>query len=198
MHPLSFQFKRAHWSSVAFGKWAVRHVAEMTPARFDILYMARTVHSSRGKRDGFRIMLCTIIDGLGLHHSTVGKMIARMRELGWLICYRWERDRRFRIVELTEEGVAIIEKAIRRVFKMRTHLRRFEDHFKRFGVHGFMVLDQVRTTIASVQAVARWLGDRSWLRYTFGWPEPPRRSEEQRMEDRWAEEQRLLEALPPD
>ncbi|HEY8086893.1 MAG TPA: hypothetical protein VIF09_03590, partial [Polyangiaceae bacterium] len=53
MHALTFMAKRAHWRGVVFGRRAVEeHVPEMTPARFDLLFVIRNFGGVRQPEGG--------------------------------------------------------------------------------------------------------------------------------------------------
>jgi DNA-binding MarR family transcriptional regulator len=172
MHAVTFEFKRAHWRSVAFGKKAVERVEHMTPARFDLMYHIR--HAAKDpwthRRSGTWVIQADLWKDLGVHHSTVSKMIKRLVQLGWL--RNEERplnDSRTKIVRLTALGVRRIERAMRLVFKVRTHLKFFEDHFKKRGKSGWQVLEEIDRLLWAVRDVARDLGDGSNVYYWFGY-----------------------------
>jgi DNA-binding MarR family transcriptional regulator len=128
MDYLQFQIKRAHLRMVAFGRYVFAPkrladgsfddgVPDMTPARFDLLF---AVHGDR--RGGWSsvrggIPQCELRERLGLAKMTVSKMLKRLEELGLVVRRRNEgRDRRKKIVSLTEEGLRRIRAAFHRVF----------------------------------------------------------------------------------
>lgn len=76
MHDLGFRFKRAHLKAVAFGKKKLRKW-ELSPARFDILYVVQQGRS-------YGVLQSRIWDTLGLHKSTISKMCKRLEELGFI------------------------------------------------------------------------------------------------------------------
>src|SRR4029079_8347125 len=86
MHALSFGFKRAHWSAIRVGKWVLKDVEGMTPARFDFRYLVRRVRldDPRITDEGDWVTQDALWKGLGVHPSTVCKMIARLLEMGWV------------------------------------------------------------------------------------------------------------------
>lgn len=107
MHPTFFRTKRAHYSSLRTARQILRAhaLAPMTPARFDILYL---VHQSRHNF----ISQKDLPRRLGLHTSTISKMVTRLEELG--LAYREldPDDGRCRDVCLTPAGKALIRRAI--------------------------------------------------------------------------------------
>src|SRR5689334_4886448 len=86
MHALSFGFKRAHWSAVRVGKQVLEDVEGMTPARFDLLYLVRRVRLDDPliTDAGAWVTQDALWKGLGVHPSTVCKMLARLLEMGWV------------------------------------------------------------------------------------------------------------------
>jgi DNA-binding MarR family transcriptional regulator len=133
MHSVTFQIKRAHLKAVAFGKGIIEdRVKDMTPARFDLMYAIRAhqVDHRRGWPIGRSLEQARICRKLGLHSSTVSKLIKRLVQLGWLENCGKGGDRRTNVIALTEKGLRSIVKAMRIVFRMRTHLRHFEDLFR--------------------------------------------------------------------
>jgi DNA-binding MarR family transcriptional regulator len=89
----------------------------MTPARFDLLF---AVHGDRrGGWSGVRggVPQCALREMLGLAKMTVSKMLKRLEELGLVVRRLNEgRDRRMKIVSLTEEGLRRIRAAFQIVF----------------------------------------------------------------------------------
>src|SRR5262249_41734336 len=107
---------------------------------------------------------------LGLHPSTVSKMITRLVQLGWLRKTRSLEDRRTFDVRLTDVGLRRLRRAMRLVFRVRTHLKHFEDLFRRLrpDVH---VLEGIHQHWLFVDEVARSFKDTSSLLYEFGYVE---------------------------
>lgn len=177
MHAITFELKRAHLRGVAFGKSVLeKHVKDMTPARFDLMYAIRTAVVTPGGRywpDGVRCDQAAIRQKLGLHPSTVSKMIERLVEMGWLERQgRAAWDRRLSIVALTELGMRKIVKAMRIVFRMRTHLKHFEDLFRPKASNTRRhILDVIGEFWEEIRCIARSFGDEVWLYYDFGWAE---------------------------
>jgi DNA-binding MarR family transcriptional regulator len=138
MHPLSFQWKRAHLSAVAFGRRLFRGtkrpdedgfdgVLDMTPARFDILALVHgsQPHSQRLLWSG-RLAMAEITRNLGLSRPTISKAVKRLVELGLVTTE--PLDRRSKVVCLTAEGVRRIRQALHLIFSGRAlsrHIRRF-------------------------------------------------------------------------
>lgn len=133
MNPLTFRFKRAHWSAVKFGMRMFRGtkepgapdfdgVVDMTPARFDILYV---IHSNVGWRRGVMGMP-ELRRALGLSRATISRAITRLVELGLVTKRR--ANGRSKTITLTRDGVARIRRALYLVFTGR-HLSRHLRHF---------------------------------------------------------------------
>lgn len=95
------------------------HVADMTPARFDILYL---IHR---QRSGPWMEQAALTRALGLARQTVWKMVERLVELGLLtkstdLNYRPRRN----ILTLTEEGALRIREALAAAFTETVRLPR--------------------------------------------------------------------------
>jgi DNA-binding MarR family transcriptional regulator len=174
MHAISFELKRAHLRSVAFGQGIVRKVPGMTPARFDLLYLLRRVAIVDGARDPLaparsQAELCK---ALGLHRTTVARMLKRLVELGWVQKTRCRTDRRTFNVGLTSLGLHTIWRAMRRVFRTRIVLRRYEEILRRVQpkVH---VVRTIEGVLRTLRAIARSFRDTSYVWYHYGgktWP----------------------------
>jgi DNA-binding MarR family transcriptional regulator len=105
MHNIPFAIKRTFHGFLRVLRPWFRHFS-LTPARFDLLYAIQ-----RDGRD--RKLQSEIRNILGVCASTVSRMIDSLVDLGFL---RRERDRidgRERIVVLTQQGTAILRRAIR-------------------------------------------------------------------------------------
>src|SRR5690606_33897973 len=110
---------------------------------------------------------------LGLHPSTVSKMIKRLVEMGWLAREKDSWDRRRNVIVLTALGMRKIVKAMRIVFQMRTHMKHFEDHFRCHARNtGRRILDVIGDFWEEICSIARSFGDETWLPYDFGWAGP--------------------------
>lgn len=165
MHPLTFQFKRAHWSAVAFGTKLFRGtrppedpdfdgVLDMTPARFDILYLVHGPPHAWAKRG--EIEMAELWRALGVSRATISRGIDRLVQLGLVVKKAWP-GQRGKTVALTDEGFRRIRRALKLVFGRETFTRHFDAFFGRrrraaavLGRFWLMTLD-----------VARHLGDRS-------------------------------------
>src|SRR5689334_23124190 len=110
MHGVTFQTKRAHLQAVAFGKRVVESIEDMTPARFDLLYAIR---SAKAGFSSWTLAQKDLWKTLGLHPSTVSKMLKRLRGLNWLTNDQVDDgDGRTKLVVLTELGAQVIDEAI--------------------------------------------------------------------------------------
>ncbi len=94
MNALIFQMKRAHLASMKAGRFLLRMVRDMTPARFDIMLLLRVagMHQRDEKkrlRGPIQLEACClaqseVVKMLGLHKSTVSEALTRLEELGWV------------------------------------------------------------------------------------------------------------------
>jgi DNA-binding MarR family transcriptional regulator len=190
MHAISFALKRGHLQAVAFGRTAIAHVEGMTPARFDLLYLLRRVEILY-KPD------CHPLDGarsqpelrhdLGLHRSTVSKMLKRLEQMGWVRRTRCLLDRRVNNVALTELGLRAIWRAMRRVFRGKKIPRRaYEELFRNrersttatsvetSAESGKHVVTIVYDAYRMLRDLARHFGDSAFVWYDLGLGLPPR------------------------
>jgi DNA-binding MarR family transcriptional regulator len=103
MHPLAFLHKRTHLCAVARGREMFARIEDMTPARFDFLYIVFRGHHFE----------CGIRKRLGLARQTVWKMSKRLEELGLIT--RTPLGSRFR-VQFTDKGRVRIRQAIHAAF----------------------------------------------------------------------------------
>jgi DNA-binding MarR family transcriptional regulator len=128
MHSITFMLKRAHWRNVAFAKTLVEKVHGMTPARFELLYMLRRVALVLGVNEaaGVSKVQTDLWKDLGLHRSTVCKLIKRLVNMGWVRRQRNKDDRRTFDVFLTAEGLSVIWRSMRRVFRSKTLKKEYE------------------------------------------------------------------------
>ena len=105
MHAILFGIKRAYWGSLAKSRRPLReHRCHLTAARFDLLYAVRSNSSNIIWQSKLRHML-------GVCRQVVTRMVKSLVALGWLTRKRSEADRRTYDVELTEEGVTVIDEA---------------------------------------------------------------------------------------
>ena len=127
MHPMSFLQKRSHLCAVARGREMFEGVADMTPARFDILYLLHEQVSDvvSGARSN-TIAQARLRRLLGLSRQTVWKMVERLVELGLITKTKDVHgvDRRRNILSLTAEGIRRIRQAFGVAFSERMPLPR--------------------------------------------------------------------------
>jgi DNA-binding MarR family transcriptional regulator len=165
MHAVLFRVKRVHWRAVAtYG----RIVADLglTAARFDVL---RAIGDSYA---GFESQ-AAIARHLGVSRATISLMVKRMirRRLVWQERHR--RDKRKRVVRLTEIGRRAINSAIRRIDKPAEHglIQRDLEQFLR-SHPAFDDVDelpppfQVDCCHDLLHALARSLGDTSTILFS--------------------------------
>ena len=140
MHPITFKMKRCHLSAVAFGRAIFRGtrrpdddkydgVPDMTPARFDILYLVHGEGNPESSTPG-RIGMAELRKLLGLARSTISEAVGRLVELGFVTCEPSDGDARCKVVELTKMGLSRIKRAIELVFEgqvLARHLERYVD-----------------------------------------------------------------------
>jgi DNA-binding MarR family transcriptional regulator len=116
MHAISFAAKRVHLRTVAFGQALVRKVRGMTPARFDLLYLLHaSVRSEFGPRHPLQVArrISGLARDLGLHRTTISKMVTRLVEMGWLERRREvECDVRNAVVSFTALGLRALRDAM--------------------------------------------------------------------------------------
>jgi DNA-binding MarR family transcriptional regulator len=104
MLPTWFLFKRAHLTTLIYGRAILRSHTPLTPARYDVL---TAIH--RDAR-GF-ILQAELTRDLGLHHSTVSKMLTRLEELGLVARDTHPTDDRAWRVRLTGAGRELLHQA---------------------------------------------------------------------------------------
>jgi DNA-binding MarR family transcriptional regulator len=105
MHATLFRLKRAHLSSLRIARQILRKHPPLTPARLDLLVI---VHLSPHRF----VDQGALTHQLGLHPSTVSKMLKRLDELGLTERHPVEHDCRKREVYLTTRGREIVEEAM--------------------------------------------------------------------------------------
>ena len=183
MHAISYQLKRAHLCAVALGRRVLRGtkkpddpdydgVPDMTPARFDILYLvlgrpARVVGMQRGS-----MAMADIVRHLGLARATISKAVKRLVQLGLVTTEPIHGRGNEKLVRLTKEGDARIKRALHLVFTGRFIAR----HYRRFVAKNILSkppnlpwvigleLDRIWFEL---QDVARHLFDRSTVLYNI-------------------------------
>jgi DNA-binding MarR family transcriptional regulator len=170
MHALSFGFKRAHWSAVRVGKQVLESVTGMTPARFDLLYLVRRVRLDDPliTEAGDWVTQDALWRGLGVHPSTVCKMVARLLEMGWVRRSRYSRDRRRWLVRLTDLGLRKVWKAMRILFRQRALLAAYETVFPT-GPSGHVVT-RIHGAVTMLRRVAYAFRDRANAWFDYGHP----------------------------
>jgi DNA-binding MarR family transcriptional regulator len=177
MHAITFQLKRGHLRSVAFGKEVLRKVHGMTPARFDFMFAVQVPKfvgiplrdTSARQRD--------VQTQLGLHPMTISKMAERLEEMGWLERTRDPRDRRYVLLRMTWRGLKAIIKAVRIVVRGRAHANFFEGWFNGWWPQAKSKLESMWRYWDMTDSIAREFGDTSRLFYDFGF-EPPNEDDE--------------------
>ena len=169
VHSISFLLKRSHLKVTAYAKEAVRAVKDMTPLRFDVLCFARQRWIQFDPCPTPRGLTTqrAITRALGLHPSTISKLLKRLEELGWVKRFRDYDDPRVKGVELTPLGVRKAWEAMRRVFRGRLMLKPFEElaralHPTRHVIEG---LEHLYDTL---EGVADFFGDESTFYYDYG------------------------------
>jgi DNA-binding MarR family transcriptional regulator len=112
VHPLSFLQKRAHLCAVARGREMFAHIEDMTPARFDLLYLIFQGESE----------LVKLTAALGLARQTVWKMMDRLVQLGLIIKMNSHYPRRRILLFFTQEGARRTRLAMGAAFSERLPL----------------------------------------------------------------------------
>jgi DNA-binding MarR family transcriptional regulator len=176
MHALSFQLKRAHLKAVAVGREALKFIGEpdMTPARFDLLYLIRRDALEDGnRREPLEVgtTQAWLVRHLGLHRSTVAELVRRLVEMGWIRKERSAFDARTWLIFLTKEGLERISSAMRGIFRKRILRQAYETIFRTKAPLAAPVMEAVRQIHAAVglaRRIARHFGDRSWVWYDYG------------------------------
>jgi DNA-binding MarR family transcriptional regulator len=104
----------------------------MTPARFDLLcILRRAVMNAPGwKRLDAARSQADLCKDLGLHRSTVSKMLLRLEEMGWIRRDRDSADRRTFAVGLTETGLHMIGVAMHKTFAEKNLRMEYEKLFR--------------------------------------------------------------------
>jgi DNA-binding MarR family transcriptional regulator len=195
MHAISYQLKRGHLCAVAFGRKILRGskppedpdydgVPDMTPARFDILYLVlgrkmRLLGAPRA------IEMAELRRKLGLARATISKAVKRLVELGLVTCDFRPGSQRNKVVSLTDEGSARIKRALHLVLtgRMLSH------HYGRFvstdplgrvvRKRPWKIAEELTNIWWELESLARHLFDKSHVLYNIvGEPDftplPPR------------------------
>jgi DNA-binding MarR family transcriptional regulator len=156
MHTVVFHMKRAFQSTLRVTRPLFQEL-RITPARFD---MMRTLE--RGER--FQTDLLRV---LGVSAMTVSRMVRALERLGLVVRRTPYFDRRRRIVELTDEGRALLRRASRLIVWSGTVERLLLDelapdrrmHRELRRIHAFDGMDR------PLWVLARGFGDTAWPPY---------------------------------
>lgn len=176
MHPISYQLKRGHLCAVAIGRRIFRGtkkpddpdfdgVLDMTPARFDMLYLL--FHKRLGVyQPPHGLPMAELVRRLGLARATVSKAVQRLVELGLVTLSYMNGSARNKWVELTREGVARIKRALYIVFTGRALARHYRTHAGQRCTRGrrqrrARILNELVNMHDEAQALAVHLFDRS-------------------------------------
>ena len=133
MHAVSFMLKQAHLKDVALGTRKLKDAGllAMTPARFNLMVVLRRGVMVPGwKRLDPARLQSSLWKDLGLHRSTVAKMLKRLEEMGWIWREKAVDDGRDRVVGLTELGLGMIGLAMERTFWEKVMRNAYERVFK--------------------------------------------------------------------
>jgi DNA-binding MarR family transcriptional regulator len=158
-------------------------IPDMTPARFDILFLVlgRKMPLVGEPRS---IEMTELRKALGLARATISKAVKRLVELGLVTCELRPGSDRNKVVTLTEEGIARIKRALHLVFTGRAltrHYQRFVAEFVRGKKkRPWRLAEELRIIWWDLQALARHHFDKSDALYDIrGEPEetalPPRK-----------------------
>ena len=104
MHTTAFSLKRGHLTTLRYSRRILRRYDPLTPARYDLM-------TAVARSPGTRILQGQLILDLGLHPSTVSKMLTRMDELGLTHRSVDQEDARRRVVALTPKGELLLQAA---------------------------------------------------------------------------------------
>ncbi len=122
MHPLAFHHKRLHLGVTAVGRQMFAHIEEMTPARFDILYLLFRSTPRKWTGAGYLLPQTAITKKLGLTRQTIWKMVNRLVELGLVEKLKGIFSPRRIALRLTDEGLRRIRLAMYAAFSERKPL----------------------------------------------------------------------------
>ena len=161
MHPLMFQFKRAHLRALA-GARALSHKTGLTPARHDLLRCVQSFGVPYVE-DEFEEYQSRLWRALGISRTSASKMVRRLIELGLAQRRRAPRDRRTFLVSLTKEGKRRMRRAFLILLKRKPLQRRFE---RAFGERTWNAYHAVRNLAFAVERVARHFRDSCWPLYS--------------------------------
>lgn len=181
MHAISYQLKRGHLCAVAIGRKIFRGtkkpddpdydgVPDMTPARFDILYLVLGRKMGPMTPAPRSIAMSELVRRLGLARATISKAVKRLVELGLVTCSYAGSGRRDKRVELTEEGAARIKRAMHLVFtgrQLARHYRRYiaKQHLTKKKNLAWHIAEELSELWFELRHLARHLFDRSDVLY---------------------------------
>jgi len=159
MHSLFFDVKRAHWSVVKWMNPMLARVEKgLTQARHDVLHAMELAK-------GASVLQSDLWKRLGVHPSTMCKLLRSMRERGFVRRTR-AGDRRQWQIELTEMGRGVLVRAKR-------FLGKFVNRTVNAALRKLHSKDLVAMRMemeGHVRDFRRGFGDRSTLLYEPGWP----------------------------
>lgn len=143
--------------------WKVPALEHVTPARYDVLHaLAERGWWARepGKRKcpTNEMPMRDLVQMLGLHHTTVSKLVARMRVLELVVTRRSAEDKRAVLISMTQAGWDAL-RAIRKI------LRRRPRHFLRVKQGEWLRGLGMKDGIGSMRTAQRWAKS---LASTFG------------------------------
>ncbi len=174
MHPVVFALKRAHLCTTAHAQQLVRSIKHMTPARFDVMCFLRQSGirlGEAGKNYGM-IKQRTMLKGLGLHPSTLSKMLRRLEQLGWITRGRDYEDRRLKVIMITALGLQVAWKAMRTIFRQRLLRKEFEP-LCRYLYPTRHVIEGLSHLYDTIDMLADAFGDQAKFYYEVGASELP-------------------------
>ena len=170
MNALPYEVKRAHWRATWFAIRKFRTTAkkiaqpmlnDMTPARFDILYIAWRadwrVHARR-KELGLpmierRIPLADLKGLLGLAGTTVSRTAHRLEELGYVRIEPHPLDRRAKMVVITWRGARLLRMAVQCITQesgMRDNILREVMHHEEIAPEDPFVFERTVTSLGTI------------------------------------------------
>src|SRR5947207_12221701 len=97
MRPLFFAMKRMHLCGVKHLRPIAQEV-DLTPARFDMLQVLAF-------HDEWGLAQPTLVTLFGVSGAVVSRMLRSLTKMGLVWRYKWECDRRVKIVHLTADGM---------------------------------------------------------------------------------------------
>ena len=160
MHPLAFKIKRVHHRILFYGRFLLRGIPHMTPARFDLLYALDWRHGELEQHE--------LLEQLGIHPTTLSKMLKRLEQLGVVVRQKSLRDGRAKKINLTTFGQSIIRIAMRRVLRWGPLQVMFESFFRAGPGDCFLRVDALWSTM---MLLSQHLRDTARLAYPTDHPD---------------------------